>query len=648
MNALQRLARGIRETTAAVPLVQISGIVSEVAPSAYRVDGLSAFVKLGDAVSLDIGGTPQPGEIVRIDRQGATVKTFGARVEAGLGTRVCKAKALAVAPDPSWKGRVINALGNPVDGLGALPTGSRSVSSDAEPPAALRRARLSGSLRTGVRVIDIFCPICPGQRIGIFAGSGVGKSTLLAMLAAARGFDTVVIGLVGERGREVREFIEEALGANRQRAVTVVSTGDESPMMRRMAPKTAMSIAESFRDAGDQVLLIIDSVTRYAHAARDVALAAGEPAVARGYPPSVFSDLPKLLERAGPGLEGTGSITGIFSVLVDGDDHNDPVADAIRGTLDGHLVLDRKIAAQGRYPRHGPAGVSVPSGRDRVDARAADAGHQAARDDRPVRGYARSASHGGLQAGERRRSRPGRRPRAAHLRRHDPIASDPAGRGRVPRSRQCAAAAEMRPALKPDQDPFIDAGLRRALTDRLWGGVGFTAAAASAAFAVYMVVVGPGLGHHPSDFGLFATLTHPQVSDAQALQPFHGAPAHTPPRRRRPGALRHRRGLRPDRLRAHRHREPRRRPATGGSGRQGPWPDRRRDASGLRAARRVRRQGAGRIAEHPDPGGAGIDPRGRRAGVVDRAAGRRLGRDDDDRRDFRDGAIGVGPGREPA
>ena len=350
MNALQRLARGIRETTAAVPLVEISGIVSEVAPSAYRVDGLSAFVKLGDAVSLDVGGTPQPGEIVRIDRRGATVKTFGARVEAGLGTRVCKAKALAVAPDPSWKGRVLNALGDPVDGLGSLPTGSRSVSSDAEPPAALRRARLSGSLRTGVRVIDIFCPICPGQRIGIFAGSGVGKSTLLAMLAAARGFDTVVIGLVGERGREVREFIEEALGANRQRAVTVVATGDESPMMRRMAPKTAMSIAETFRDAGDQVLLIIDSVTRYAHAARDVALAAGEPAVARGYPPSVFSDLPKLLERAGPGLEGTGSITGIFSVLVDGDDHNDPVADAIRGTLDGHLVLDRKIAAQGRYP----------------------------------------------------------------------------------------------------------------------------------------------------------------------------------------------------------------------------------------------------------------------------------------------------------
>ncbi len=205
-------------------------------------------------------------------------------------------------------------------------------------------------MKTGVRVIDIFAPLCAGQRIGIFAGSGVGKSTMLGMLAACRGFDTVVVALVGERGREVREFIEDCLGENRARAITVVATGDESPMMRRLAARTATTVAESFRDAGESVLLIIDSVTRYAHAARDVALAAGEPAVARGYPPSVFSELPKLLERAGPGITGGGSITGVFSVLVDGDDHNDPVADTIRGTLDGHIVLDRKIAAQGRYP----------------------------------------------------------------------------------------------------------------------------------------------------------------------------------------------------------------------------------------------------------------------------------------------------------
>jgi flagellum-specific ATP synthase len=170
------------------------------------------------------------------------------------------------------------------------------------------------------------------------------------MFARSRGFDTVVVALVGERGRELREFVEESLGSARQNAVTIAATSDESPMRRRLAPRTAMAVAEYFRDLGHSVLLIVDSVTRFAHAARDVALAAGEPAVARGYPPSVFTDLPKLLERAGPGVEGSGSITGIFSVLVDGDDHNDPVADSIRGTLDGHVVLSRAIADQGRYP----------------------------------------------------------------------------------------------------------------------------------------------------------------------------------------------------------------------------------------------------------------------------------------------------------
>ncbi len=350
MNRLARLGAAVRATAAEEPLVRCSGVVTEVSPAAYRVGGLSPFVRLGDAVAFEAGGEEHVGEIVRVGRTGATVKPFGGGVEARLGLAVRRSGPLRFAPDPSWRGRVIDALCRPVDGLGPLAPGPRRVAADAEPPQALGRARVRGSLKTGVKAIDIFCPICPGQRIGIFAGSGVGKSTLLAMLASAAGFDTVVIALVGERGREVREFIEESLGPNRARAVTVVATGDESPMMRRLAPKTAMGVAEWFRDRGDAVLLIVDSVTRYAHAARDVALAAGEPAVARGYAPSVFSDLPKLLERAGPGLEGSGSITGVFSVLVDGDDHNDPVADTIRGTLDGHIVLDRRIAAQGRYP----------------------------------------------------------------------------------------------------------------------------------------------------------------------------------------------------------------------------------------------------------------------------------------------------------
>jgi flagellum-specific ATP synthase len=287
---------------------------------------------------------------VRIDTAGVTVKSFDARVAAGVGALAFRSRPMRLKPHRSWKGRALDALGQPVDGLGPLIEGPRSVPIDAEPPAALRRERVRRPVKTGVRVIDFFTPICAGQRIGVFAGSGVGKSTLLAMLASSPGFDSVVIALVGERGREVREFLDDALGENRKLAITVVATGDESAMMRRLAPKTAMSIAEYLRDQGEQVLLIIDSITRFAHAARDVALAAGEPAVARGYAPSVFSELPKLLERAGPGEAGGGSITGVFSVLVDGDDHNDPVADNIRGTLDGHIVLDRAISDQGRYP----------------------------------------------------------------------------------------------------------------------------------------------------------------------------------------------------------------------------------------------------------------------------------------------------------
>jgi flagellum-specific ATP synthase len=248
--------------------------------------------------------------------------------------------------------------------------------------------------------MDLFTPICKGQRIGIFAGSGVGKSTLLTMLAKCDGFDTIVVALVGERGREVREFLEGPIQANLHKSIMVVSTGDESPMMRRQAPRTAVALAEYFRDCGESVLLIVDSVTRYAHAARDVALAAGEPAVARGYTPSVFSDLPRLLERAGPGEEGKGAITGIFSVLIDGDDHNDPVADNIRGTLDGHIVLDRAIADQGRYPAINVLG-SISRLADHVWS---------------FRGYARSQAHGRVSPRQRSGARPGRGARTKNLR----------------------------------------------------------------------------------------------------------------------------------------------------------------------------------------------------------------------------------------
>jgi len=350
MNALQALEEFVLAEGMGRRKVQVSGIIREVTPTYYRVSGLSRFVRLGDRVGFSSQGKTQVGEVVRIDDGGVTVKPFNGRIEAGLGMPAFVVGDTGLHPDHSWRGRVINALGEPLDGLGPLVPGPTPVHNDAEPPSAMARSRVKQPLKTGVRAIDLFTPICQGQRIGIFAGSGVGKSTLLTMLAKCEGFDTIVVALVGERGREVREFLEGPIQANLHKSVMVVSTGDESPMMRRQAPRTAVAVAEYFRDCGESVLLIVDSVTRYAHAARDVALAAGEPAVARGYTPSVFSDLPRLLERAGPGAEGKGSITGIFSVLIDGDDHNDPVADSIRGTLDGHIVLDRAIADQGRYP----------------------------------------------------------------------------------------------------------------------------------------------------------------------------------------------------------------------------------------------------------------------------------------------------------
>ena len=350
MNALAQLDHAVNFGLEELTRLRISGVVTEVTPSYYRLAGLSPFLKLGECVGIKHAGTTQLSEVVRIDadgRDGQNLRGAGRRRPRRLRlsnrTAACGARCELERPR--------HRCAEPADRFLRASAARRTCAADRiAASSALRRARVKSPVKTGVRVIDLFMPICAGQRIGIFAGSGVGKSTLLGMIAGSKGFDSVVIALVGERGREVREFIDDSLGANRNVAVTVVATGDESPMMRRLAPKTALTIAEFFRDRGEKVLLIIDSVTRFAHAARDVALAAGEPAVARGYAPSVFSDLPKLLERAGPGAQGSGSITGIFSVLVDGDDHNDPVADNIRGTLDGHIVLDRAIADQGRFP----------------------------------------------------------------------------------------------------------------------------------------------------------------------------------------------------------------------------------------------------------------------------------------------------------
>ena len=353
MQPLLLLAREASRIASPGGLLRIGGRVKEISPAICRVRGLSRFAMLGDVVEIESGNAHETigGQVVQLSPRGVLVKTFASEPDIRLGAFVWLKGPLRLSPCAAWKGRIINALGEPVDGRGPLPQGEDALPVDRAAPAAMHRARITRAVRTGVKVVDLFTPVCAGQRIGVFAGSGVGKSTFLSMLAHAAGFDTVVFALIGERGREVREFIEDAIGPHHlARTVGVIATGDESPMMRRLALKTAMTIAEYFRDAGENVLFIADSITRHAHAARDVLLAAGEAPVARGYPPGVFTELPRILERAGPGIEGTGSITAFVSVLVDGDDHNDPVADAIRGILDGHIVLSRSIAEQGRLP----------------------------------------------------------------------------------------------------------------------------------------------------------------------------------------------------------------------------------------------------------------------------------------------------------
>nr|WP_321454765.1 FliI/YscN family ATPase [uncultured Cohaesibacter sp.] len=357
LDRLQGVVRLLQEDNRAV---RICGSVTQITPAYFGISGLDKHVHIGDCVELDVmrptGRGPARAEIIRIDQGKVYAKAYSRHLDVGIGTRVYRMGPVQFCPDESWKGRVIDALGRPIDGRGMLVPGKGSVHLDNDPPSAMERGLVNKPVRTGVRAIDLFTPLCVGQRIGVFAGSGVGKSTLLAMLAKALAFDIVIVALVGERGREVREFISETLGDALERSIVVVATGDESAMMRRQAPKTAMALAEFFRDQGKSVLMIMDSATRFALASRDVAMASGEPAVARGFAPSVFSDLPHLLERAGPGCkpkddtEPCGSITGVFAVLVDGDDHNDPVSDSIRGILDGHIVLDRNIADQGRYP----------------------------------------------------------------------------------------------------------------------------------------------------------------------------------------------------------------------------------------------------------------------------------------------------------
>ena len=256
--------------------------------------------------------------------------------------------AAEVRPNDGWLGRIVDGLGRPIDGAGPLPRGEPTPI-DRRPPNALERLRIDKSLATGVRAIDGLLTLAEGQRIGLFAGSGVGKSTLLGAIARGTNADCVVVALVGERGREVSEFLDHALGEEgRKKSVVVVATSDAAALERLRAAQVATAIAERFRDDGKSVLLLVDSVTRFARAQREIGLAAGEPPTRRGYPPSAFAILPRLLERAGRGSRG--SITAIYTVLIEGSDMEEPIADEVRGILDGHVILDRSVATRGRYP----------------------------------------------------------------------------------------------------------------------------------------------------------------------------------------------------------------------------------------------------------------------------------------------------------
>lgn len=348
MQTLASAARAIRNM---VPDRRFGSVVA-VRGALIEVEGLAGVAQIGSRVEIQGANGMVEAEVTALDRNVALCLPFVDPQGVGLGSRAeLAAGQFSIRPSSAWLGRMIDGLGRPVDGLGALHNGADPQPIKAAPPAAANRARVGHRIETGVRTLDLFAPLCIGQRLGLFAGSGVGKSVLLSMLARWTQCDVAVIGLIGERGREVQEFIEDDLGPEGMaRSVVVVATSDEPALMRRQAAWTTLAVAEHFRDQGLNVLCLMDSVTRFAMAQREIGLASGEPPATKGYTPTVFAELPRLLERAGPGEPGKGMITGLFTVLVDGDDHNEPVADAVRGILDGHVVMRRAIAERGRYP----------------------------------------------------------------------------------------------------------------------------------------------------------------------------------------------------------------------------------------------------------------------------------------------------------
>jgi len=354
MTIISDLVNGLISNIDLIKPYHISGIVVSVRGLLLECRGLSDFVSIGSRCKvIKRDGNLMDLEVVGISGDIARMMAYGHVEGVGVGCKVMyETDRSCITPSLSWKGRILNAKGEAVDSKGPLMQGEVPYFLKNSPISAHERKKVDEKMDLGVKVINLFTSCCIGQRLGIFAGSGVGKSVLISMLAKYAKADVKVIGLIGERGRELSEFINEYLGEDGlKESVIVVATSDELALVRKQAAYLTMAIAEFYRDQGMSVLCIMDSMTRFAMAQREIGLSSGEPPSTKGYTPSVFAELPQLLERAGPGKKDTtGSITGLFTILVEGDDHNEPISDAVRGILDGHVVLDRALADRGIFP----------------------------------------------------------------------------------------------------------------------------------------------------------------------------------------------------------------------------------------------------------------------------------------------------------
>jgi flagellum-specific ATP synthase len=328
---------------------RVQGVITSIDRSYIAVSGISRFAHVTDVVTIMAGPATVRGEVLKVNETHILASVSGQLELLQIGQTVELLGTQTIEPAFGWIGRVLDADCRPMDGCGNLPSGDVSIPIRGEIPSPTERKLIDKPVKTGVGLIDVFTPLCLGQRIGIFAGSGVGKTTLLSQLTDTPKLDLTVACLVGERSREVKEYLAHRRSTSKN-TIVIVSASSDPAHLRRKAALVATTVAEYFRGAGLSVCLLVESLTRFAHAERDIAIGLGELPVARGYPPRVLSSISDLLERAGPGKEGEGDITGIYTVLVDGDDHNDPVADHVRGVLDGHIVLDRRIAESGRYP----------------------------------------------------------------------------------------------------------------------------------------------------------------------------------------------------------------------------------------------------------------------------------------------------------